>query len=356
MPDKESHNKPVVSAELIRQYLAGELDDKAMHDLERQALDDPFLADALDGYAMHTPDQHHHLDDLTARLTERIAPRRSRVRTMYYRWAAAAAILLLLFTGGWFLVREEADRKPIAAVTQPAVPAEAPALRESTHISDTGKTSATADNPAALMDTDAAPVTLAAADKHKKGNAVARKSAEEISMSSMSKEDAETVAMKDMKAPAVTAAPAAAPAAVAKEMAYGYVKPLPDTDTHVNAMLSRKVAGTEISAVNVQESRMRARKGTAPEPMPVAGWETYQHYLAKHTKNPDNQFEGIVRISFTVNADSTLHDFKVIKGLNPACDAEAIRVVKEGPAWKPAPDGKPAIIELQVEFVKKKED
>ena len=33
----------------IKKYLAGQLDARAMHQLERRALDDPFLADALEG-------------------------------------------------------------------------------------------------------------------------------------------------------------------------------------------------------------------------------------------------------------------------------------------------------------------
>ena len=34
----------------IRKYLNGELDAAAMHELERRALDDPFLADAIEGF------------------------------------------------------------------------------------------------------------------------------------------------------------------------------------------------------------------------------------------------------------------------------------------------------------------
>jgi TonB family protein len=99
MPDKEDHKKPEVSAELIRQYLAGELDDKAMHALEHQALDDPFLAEALEGFDQHPADQQANLEDLHARLAARVAPRQTRVRPLYYRWAAAAAILLLISSG-----------------------------------------------------------------------------------------------------------------------------------------------------------------------------------------------------------------------------------------------------------------
>lgn len=46
----KSTNNPV-SAEEIRKYHAGELSSKAAHRLERMALEDPFLADAMDGFA-----------------------------------------------------------------------------------------------------------------------------------------------------------------------------------------------------------------------------------------------------------------------------------------------------------------
>ncbi len=45
----KSTNRPV-SAEEIRKYHAGELSSKAAHRLERMALEDPFLADAMEGF------------------------------------------------------------------------------------------------------------------------------------------------------------------------------------------------------------------------------------------------------------------------------------------------------------------
>jgi lysophospholipase L1-like esterase len=117
MPDNHAHNKPV-SEELIRQYLAGELDDKAMHALERQALDDPFLADALEGYTAHEPDQSAHLADLENRLEQRVNRDKGKVRIMYYRWASAAAILLILgLSFIWINHQELTHRRDIAKVS-----------------------------------------------------------------------------------------------------------------------------------------------------------------------------------------------------------------------------------------------
>jgi hypothetical protein len=90
-------NKLHITPELIRQYLEGKLDDRTMHAIERQALDDPFLAEALEGYAGHPADQQSALADLQSRLEKRVQPPRSGIlRKIEFRWLAAASILLLL--------------------------------------------------------------------------------------------------------------------------------------------------------------------------------------------------------------------------------------------------------------------
>ena len=132
MPDKHSHIDP----ELIRKYLAGELDNKAMHALERQALDDPFLAEALEGYAAFEPDQHAHLADLQGRLEQRVtgggagsegsggegaAKVVGKVVGMSYRWAAAAAAIVVLGAGLFWMSRQQVPvQKEIAKAEEPA--------------------------------------------------------------------------------------------------------------------------------------------------------------------------------------------------------------------------------------------
>ncbi|HEU4556103.1 MAG TPA: SGNH/GDSL hydrolase family protein [Chitinophaga sp.] len=130
MPDNHAHNKPV-SPELIRRYLAGELDDKAMHALEKQALDDPFLAAALEGYTAHEPDQSAHLADLQNRLEQRVNREKGKVRLLYYRWASAAAILLVLgLSFLWINHLELTRQKDIAKVT--TTESTAPNIQDST--------------------------------------------------------------------------------------------------------------------------------------------------------------------------------------------------------------------------------
>jgi len=40
-------------------------------------------------------------------------------------------------------------------------------------------------------------------------------------------------------------------------------------------------------------------------------------------------------VTFVVNKDGTLRNVKVLRGIGGGCDEEAMRVVKNMPAWKP---------------------
>lgn len=102
MADHKLH----ITAELIRRYLEGTLDDKTMHAIEKQALDDPFLAEALEGYARRAEDRQPVLADLRNRLEQRVSPPKGGLfRRMEYRWLAAASVLVLLCITAVMLMR-----------------------------------------------------------------------------------------------------------------------------------------------------------------------------------------------------------------------------------------------------------
>lgn len=107
----------------IRKYLNGELDARAMNQLEREAQDDPFLMDAMDGYEQATGLQQRQLNDLDAMLQKRIGESKVR-RIIPWKYYAAAASVLLFFTlGYWFWPgRQQASQSKQMAevVTAPA--------------------------------------------------------------------------------------------------------------------------------------------------------------------------------------------------------------------------------------------
>ena len=56
----------------------------------------------------------------------------------------------------------------------------------------------------------------------------------------------------------------------------------------------------------------------------------------------DKNISGRVFVSFVIKKDGSVSDVKVMRGIDEECDAEAIRVVKSMPKWKPGmDDGKP---------------
>ena len=205
---------------LIQKYTAGLLNPEEMHELEKKALDDPFLADALEGYA-YTSQPGKNLSILQHQLEERIARQQEEKNRFMFSWqrlsVAAVAAVIFVLAGILFWMKMTLPVKP------------------------------------------------AAKEKW-----------------------VETVLTPDE------------------------------------------------NAVNI-------------EPEPAGGWHAYEQYLNANTKLPAGKhISGKVVLSFTINPDGNLSNIQIIKGLNPHYNAEAIRLLKEGPKWKA--EGKPEAASLTLDF------
>lgn len=85
----------------IQQYLAGQLSRKEMYELEREALEDPFLGDAIEGYRLQKEVNHGQLSLLQQRLAQRVAGKQEEKNRFFFTSqrlgvAATAAVLFLL--------------------------------------------------------------------------------------------------------------------------------------------------------------------------------------------------------------------------------------------------------------------
>lgn len=66
------------------------------------------------------------------------------------------------------------------------------------------------------------------------------------------------------------------------------------------------------------------------------GQAALEAYLKENVRMPDEECViGRVIVSFNIGKDGSISDAKVIKSLSPACDKEALRVVKAMPKWHP---------------------
>jgi protein TonB len=72
----------------------------------------------------------------------------------------------------------------------------------------------------------------------------------------------------------------------------------------------------------------------------------FREYISKNLRYPDiaaeNGIQGRVFVQFVVEPDGSVSNVKVVRGVDPSLDREAIRVVESSPKWKPGKQrGKP---------------
>lgn len=251
----------------IQQYLEGKLDPELAHQLEKQALDDPFLWDALEGYSVYR-DPAADLSILQRQLHERIVHLQENKKVFDLTWqrlsvAAAAAVM---FVSAGILFWMNTQKSPERLASQSHKPVEV--------------------------------------------NVIDRDSVESV------------IRTKDEPVTASTKS-------AASEIREAKVGRIGDESGSLNEVA--------VSGYN-----------NAPK----SGWQSYRQYLDVNTEKfkAEPGFGGSVILTFQVGTDGKLTDIKVIKGLNEAYDKEAIRIVRNGSEWTPAPDGRAYDSRLEVIF------
>lgn len=137
-----------------------------------------------------------------------------------------------------------------------------------------------------------------------------------------------------------------------------------DNNTDINEELD--IVDSEADANTTIDVAMRLYKEKEPEPEDVSiflvpevmpefpgGNGALLHYLSQNVKYPaiaaDNGVYGKVTVNFVVNKDGSVSDAKIIRGVDPSLDKEALRVVYSMPKWKPGlQGGKPVRVSYSV--------
>ncbi len=167
----------------IEKYRKGELSAREMHELEKAALEDPFLADALEGMEIHRSlyeptafDEDR--EDLRTRLASRISGKEENKRVflprIWMRWAAAVILLIGLGTvalysiSGHSRMNVDMERQTTAAYKAPVAaarqtPAASSAATDSTRLVTLAPPSATNPSGTNPSRTDASATTAATA-------------------------------------------------------------------------------------------------------------------------------------------------------------------------------------------------
>lgn len=126
----------------------------------------------------------------------------------------------------------------------------------------------------------------------------------------------------------------------------------PDSDLLI-AMNTSNVSLEEVVVVGYGIERQKSVTGSVStvkvseqtnsydhtNPIPVTGYDSFRTYIRYNLRYPIDETgrkKEIVVIGMTVLKNGTITDIKIIKSPSQLFSEEAIRLIKEGPAWKPA--------------------
>ena len=66
------------------------------------------------------------------------------------------------------------------------------------------------------------------------------------------------------------------------------------------------------------------------------GIEAFKQWVQANLKTPEGGGTGTVMVRFVVGRKGAVQEVQIVKGVSPALNAEAVRVVQSAPKWKPA--------------------
>ncbi|HEX5001931.1 MAG TPA: TonB family protein [Bacteroidia bacterium] len=137
-------------------------------------------------------------------------------------------------------------------------------------------------------------------------------------------------------------------------------KPDPIPDDLLNQISLTGTSGTldnqssvEAAISGIASAAVQHNNIIIPDVFPSfkGGPEALSKYLKNNIRYPEiakrNNTTGIVYVAFTVNANGSVTDIEISKGIGSGCDEEAMRVVKLMPDWKP---GRQAGMAVPVRF------
>ena len=300
----------------IQQYLEGKLDDKAMHELEKQALEDPFLADALEGYANAQAPVGKQLSILQTQLQERIAQQQDNKNVFNFSWqrlsVATAACLLFVMASVLLIMRQQQSEKQLASspksVDVSLTPIDSISGRQASESAGTSDNKGPNTN-ASVEVTKPASKTPSSEMEPTKGDLNHSKS-----------KGSSTVAVQSSDQ-------------VLAESA--------DVNVGSTTAKSAKNEANDDALTSAQANTAPAVKPGASQPL--IGWERYNTYLKDNIHKAASTVTGSVVLYFTIAKDGKPRDILVRKGLSPSADLEAMRLVKDGPLWQPKQDSTASI-------------
>jgi hypothetical protein len=378
----------------IAKYWNGELTPVQMNAMERAAHDDPFLADAMEGFEQlevnHPGLQPAHLADLKERLSRRISNDIKKPFPINW-WKPAIAAILIISAGivGYLLLQpkneseiivvkptvlttapDQVQTKPSTAIdTSHPLPGDVAVLEPKQKITPSPRPIPPTPEPGSKE------LNSKKEDKSKEAEPAAVKAKMPVPSDAKQEENyvisgvVRNQHQEPVEGASVSLAGKAAGVNVVTDGEGRFRIPVTDTATLLkitsagyesNELPVSVADSTKDVVVNLKPASNAAnevvvtgfgtRKKSAPQQqenpkdlsvkvqnaIPANGWNEYNDYLKKNMIVPDSlvQRHGNVVVYFEVTTKGKSSAFSIEQSLHPVLDSEAIRLVKEGPTWK----------------------
>ena len=351
MAEQTNDNKQYTAQDFER-YYAGKMSPLEMHQLEKAAMEDPFLADALEGYGYaQTPVEDS--EYLHTQIQSKAQSARVVSLQRFNKILRIAALFILLAGCGWVVYQFGFNRpsNDIAVLKRTNAPV--------TSTSDSNKNETGLEQTIANSDTNTQTTTVNSSKEGTVSLTTQNRHTGQASgnVASVLKEKAGDDVLKAQTKPANEVKREQTFSLQNKEISEGAMArdmKQSNNDTDVTASAQQTVTPGKENVIVMQRNRSAAipevvlgksmkdsnyRKAhvTFEEAVPEKGITYYDDYVARNLQVPEDNLQknisGEVRLAFDINDSGQAVNITVEKSLCEACDKEAVRLVQEGPKW-----------------------
>lgn len=341
-------NKDWLDIDVLEDYLDGKLDAKTMNRVEREALEDPFVAEALAGLSAAPKRSLQSISLLQKQLQERVAEQRSVKKTSVITWQrlsiAATAAVLFVAVSIIFWMKENNRQNELAKL---------PKKVDVTIAQNNKSDVATVEPPVANSSTAKASVIAPEDEKIDRAIAAAKTNAYASLRKNSPPQPAISADEKVSDASPVTLNEHMATATMRKQNVTGSVKEvtaanldssqLNEVVVSSSAAKAKKevITDTVTLALSGRVAGVQTRvRGLASAPTkivssPVGGWDKMSEYLEEHNRfGAEKKIGQAVELSFRIDKNGVPTDVKVVRGVESKYEDEAIRLLTKGPKWE----------------------
>jgi len=313
------NNKKGTLADFIR-YIRGEMTKREENNFQRYLQKDPFAEEAGEGFSQLSPDElEHDLDILGKKIRKRTTGKQ---KYIYYRIAASIAVLMIISSVYIISTRDRTERE-LSKTAASETPLEIPV--------STGIEEKSEDNESkAVMqekDIEESPQV-----------SIAEESPEEFAEEVIPERREETVTGGIADRSGNEAA------VEADEQAMDVADIQPKAP-----VTQKKAAAIQVSGTITTDS---TGLSTYIPPSPQNGQENFNRYIKENIRIPDSIPEGqraVVVLNLLVNSTGIIDTIMVTSSPGDEYSEEAIRLIREGPPWKPAEEnGNPVDKEVEI--------